>query len=194
MMTEYGYVEKPILDWLAGKPTDPDDHGLGWTFHNETEMAEFNRPLEDPLTEALLLPALLRINRPVKTQAQARLAVDALRRIMATPDPLEANRRTLEALRDGVPVALTPGGPAVTVRFFAFDPDHQHLNDFTVTNQYGVRGTETVRADTVLLVNGVPLVLAEYKSFVNSGHDWKEGVNSRGVALGKTSLSISDFR
>jgi len=177
MMTEYGYVEKPILEWLAGKPTDADDRGLGWRFRTEEEMAEFNRPLEDPLVERLLLPALLRINRSVKTEAQARLAVDALRRVMANPDPLEANRRTLEALRDGVPVVLSPGEPAVTVRFFAFDADHQHLNDFTVTNQYRVRGTETIKADTVLLVNGIPLALAEYKSYVNSGHDWKEGVN-----------------
>jgi type I restriction enzyme R subunit len=177
MMTEYGYVEKPILEWLSGKPTDPEDRGLGWRFRSEAQMAEFNRALDDPLVEGLLLPALLRINRAVKTPAQARLAVDALRRIMATPDSLEANRRTLEALRDGVAVVLTPGEPAVTVKFFAFDPDHQHLNDFTVTNQYSVRGTETVRADTVLLVNGIPLVLAEYKSYVNSGKDWKEGVN-----------------
>src|SRR5262245_23926893 len=153
MMTEYGYVEKPILEWLAGKQTDPDDRGLGWRFRTEAEMAEFNRPLEDPLVEGLLIPALLRINRQVKTHAQSRLAVDALRRIMAHPDPLEANRRTLEALRDGVPVVLSPSEPAVTVRFFAFDPDHQHLNAFTVTNQYTVRGSETVRADTVLLVN-----------------------------------------
>src|SRR5438132_5123046 len=177
MMTEYGYVEKPILEWLAGKPADPDDRGLGWRFRTEEEMAEFNRSLEDPLVEGLLLPALRRINPQVTTEAQAQLALDVLRRIMANPDPLEANRRTLEALRDGVPVVLNPGEPSVTVRFFAFDPDHQHLNDFTVTNQYSVRGTETVRADTVLLVNGVPLVLAEYKSYVNSGKDWKEGVN-----------------
>src|SRR5260370_32262361 len=115
MMTEYGYVEKPILEWLAGKPTDPADRGLGWRFRTEAEMAEFNRPLEDPLVEGLLLPALLRINRSVRTEAQARLAVDALRRIMANPDPLETNRRTLQALRDGVPVVLTPGDPAVTV-------------------------------------------------------------------------------
>ena len=57
MMTEYGYVEKPILEWLAGKPTDPADRGLGWTFRTEAEMAEFNRPLADPLVEGLLLPA-----------------------------------------------------------------------------------------------------------------------------------------
>ena len=177
MMTEYGYVEKPIIDWLAGDPRRPDDRGMGWTYRNEAQMAEFNRPLTDPLVEGLLLPAILRINRQVKTEAQAKLAVDALRRALIQPDPLEANRRTLETLRDGVPVVLTPGEPAVTVQFFAFEADREHLNDFTVTNQYRVRGSDTVRADTVLLVNGVPLVLAEYKGYLTSRHDWKEGVN-----------------
>jgi hypothetical protein len=57
MMTEYGYVEKPILEWLAGKATDPDDRGLGWWFRTGAEMARFDRPLEDPLVEKLLLPA-----------------------------------------------------------------------------------------------------------------------------------------
>ena len=50
-------------------------------------------------------------------------------------------------------------------------------NDFAVTNQYRVHGIETIKADTVLLVNGIPLVLAEYKSYMNSRKDWKEGVN-----------------
>ena len=40
-----------------------------------------------------------------------------------------------------------------------------------------MRGVETCRADTVLLVNGIPVVISEYKSFINSGKDWKEGVN-----------------
>lgn len=74
-------------------------------------------------------------------------------------------------------MVLASGQDATTVRLIEFDPDRQHLNDFTVTNQCRVRGSETVKADTVLLVNGIPVVLAEYKSYINSGHDWTEGVN-----------------
>ena len=33
------------------------------------------------------------------------------------------------------------------------------------------------RKDTVLLVNGIPLVIAEYKSYVTSGKDWREAVH-----------------
>jgi type I restriction enzyme R subunit len=63
------------------------------------------------------------------------------------------------------------------VRFIEFDPARQHLNDFTATNQYRVQGVRQCREDTVLLVNGIPLVVAEYKSYVTSGKDWKEAVH-----------------
>lgn len=33
-MTEYGYVEEAMLEWLAGKDDDPNDHGLGWTYRS----------------------------------------------------------------------------------------------------------------------------------------------------------------
>ncbi len=177
MMTEAGYVEQPILAWLAGDPRTPGDDGLGWTYRDAAAMEAYGRLPTDPLVEALLIPAIRRINPAVQDEAQARLAVDALRRIMSAPDPLEANRTTLEKLRDGLPVHLRPGEPAVTVNFIEFDAARQHLNDFTVTNQYKVKGVEGCVADTVLLVNGIPLVLAEYKSYTASGHDWTEGVN-----------------
>ncbi|MDA1273096.1 MAG: type I restriction endonuclease [Verrucomicrobia bacterium] len=177
MMTEYGYVEEAMLEWLAGKDDDPNDHGLGWTYRSEADMEVCGRSLTDPIVEALLIPALMRINPAVDIEGKARKVVDALRRMLSLPDPLDANRRTLEALRDGIPVVLASGQDATTVKLIEFDPDRQHLNDFTVTNQYRVRGSETVKADTVLLVNGIPVVLAEYKSYITSGHDWTEGVN-----------------
>ena len=62
------------------------------------------------------------------------------------------------------------------MRFIEFDPGKQNLNDFTATNQYRVQGVKQCREDTVLLVNGIPLVIAEYKSYVASGKDWTEAV------------------
>src|SRR5260370_14927928 len=106
-----------------------------------------------------------------------RLAVAALRKTMSHPDKLTANRQTLDLLRDGAKVSLVPGGAARTVPFIEFDLARQHLNDFTATNQYRVQGVKQCREDTVLLVNGIPLVVAEYKSYVASGKDWREAVH-----------------
>ena len=177
-MTEYGYVEQPILGWLCGEPNEKyGDRGLGWKYRDEAAIATYERPLEDPLVEALLVAAILRINPAVKTDAQARLAVGALRRTMSHPDKLTANCQTLDLLRDGARVVLEPGEDATTVHFIAFEPDRQGLNDFTATNQYRVQGVKQCREDMVLLVNGIPLVIAEYKSYLASAKDWREAVH-----------------
>jgi type I restriction enzyme, R subunit len=176
-MTEANLVELPVLHWLAGHgSTGVADHGLGWTYRDAEAMLVYGRPVEDPLVEGLLVAAIRRINPEVETEAQAREAVAALRRAMGHPDRLSANRATLDLLRDGVPLALRPGEDATTVRFIEFAPARQHLNDFTATNQYCVQGGRACREDTVLLVNGIPLVVAEYKSYLASGKDWREAV------------------
>jgi len=178
-MSEYGYVEQPILTWLCGESKAPKygSGGLGWTYRDEAAMAAFDRPLEDPVVEMLLVAAILRINSDVKTEVQAKLAVAALRKTMSHPDRLTANRQTLDLLRDGAKITLTPGEDAKTVHFIAFNPARQDLNDFTATNQYRVQGVKQCREDTVLLVNGIPLVIAEYKSYVTSSKDWREAVH-----------------
>ncbi len=176
-MTEAGYVELPVLEWLSGYGSHvADDQGLGWTYRNEGEMAAFDRPLEDPLVEKLLVDAVIRINASVDTPAKAKLAAAALRKTLAHPDKLAANRDTLDLLRDGTRVALAPGQDATTVQFIAYEPERQHLNDFTATNQYRVQGVRQCRDDTILLVNGIPLVIAEYKSYITAGNDWSEAV------------------
>lgn len=177
-MTEAEYVELPMLRWLSGHGSaTPGDAGLGWTYRDETAMAVFNRPLEDLLVEALLVDAIININDEVTTHDQALLAIATLRKAISHADRLTANRETLDLLRDGAKVSLLPGEPTSTVRFIEFNQDLQHLNDFTVTNQYRVQGVKQCREDTVLLVNGIPLVIAEYKSYIASGKDWKEAVH-----------------
>ena len=177
-MSEYGYVEQPILGWLCGEPNATyGARGLGWTYRDEAAMATYERPLEDPLVERLLIPAILLINPVVKTEPQAKLAVAALRKTMSHPDKLTANRETLGLIQDGARVVLEPGAEATTVHFIAFEPARQDLNDFTATNQYRVQGAKQCREDTVLLVNGIPLVIAEYKSYVTSAKDWREAVH-----------------
>ena len=76
-MSEYRYVEQPILGWLCGEPKPPKGGagGLGWTYRDEAAMATYDRPLEDPLVEKLLVAAILRINQAVKTEAQAGLGI-----------------------------------------------------------------------------------------------------------------------
>ena len=79
-MSEYRYVEQPILQWLVGESKGTYHvGGLGWTYRDEAAMTQFERSLEDPLVERLLVEAILRINPAVKTETQAMTAVTALR-------------------------------------------------------------------------------------------------------------------
>src|SRR5262245_7269408 len=117
-MSEAGYVELPIIQWLSGDPGEASaDTGLEWTYRDEEAMAEFERPLEDPIVEKLLIEAVKRINAHVITDEQARSAIALLRNVMSHPDKLTANRETLNRLRDGVSVVLNPGEDAKQVYF-----------------------------------------------------------------------------
>lgn len=190
-MSEAGYVELPVIEWLSGHRGPPSSAGLGWTYRGEQEMAAFGRPLEDPLVEQLLVKAIRRINVDVRTDPEARAAVSALRNAIGNPDKLAANRAVLELLRDGVRVVLRPGEDAKTVGLIEYDPSKQDLNDFTVTNQYRVQGLKQVRDDMVLLVNGIPLVIGEFKSYVTSGKDWREAVHQLHRYQRQASLMLS---
>ena len=76
-MSEYRYVEQPILQWLVGESKGTYHvGGLGWTYRDEAAMTKFERPLEDPLVERLLVEAILRINPAVNTEPQAMPAVN----------------------------------------------------------------------------------------------------------------------
>lgn len=102
-MSEVGYVELPVIQWLSGQGSaTPGDTGLGWTYRDEAAMEVFDRPLEDPLVERLLAKAIIAINPEVTTAAQACMAVSALRKAMAHPDKLTANRETLDLCVTGL--------------------------------------------------------------------------------------------
>src|SRR5438067_11393508 len=127
-MSEFGYVEQPVIEWLSGKSAaTPPVPGIGWTYRDEAGMAEFNRPLPAPLVEALLVPALRRINPFLANDDQAMAAVNVLRRAMQHPDRLTANRETLKLLQNGAALVVVPGEDAKTVQYVAWEPDWQHL-------------------------------------------------------------------
>ena len=139
-------------------------------------MTEFSRPLEDPLVEQLLKEGH-RTHKPACGDRDAGVAGGGGAAqgygAAGTGSPPTARRLICCATAQGV--VLRPGEDARTVHFIAFDAERQHLNNFTATNQYRVQGIKQCRDDSVLLVNGIPLVVAEYKSYVTSGKGLARG-------------------
>jgi type I restriction enzyme R subunit len=174
-MSEFSYVEKPVLDWLCGTPGVP---GLGWVYRHPKAM-EGDRDVSEAIVVDWVRERLRILNPVLDSDARMKVAVDKLRATVRHPDPLAANQGTLALLRDGFEYNF--GGMPYTIRYVALEPDRRHLNRYDVTNQYTIVGqsekTKKNRADSVLLVNGIPLVVAEFKSDISSGHDWREGVN-----------------
>jgi type I restriction enzyme, R subunit len=65
-------------------------------------------------------------------------------------------------------------GEHVTIRLIDFDDVEQ--NQFVATQQFIVRAGKTEkRADLVLLINGIPLVVIEAKTPVRASQSWLDG-------------------
>ncbi|MEM3402627.1 MAG: HsdR family type I site-specific deoxyribonuclease, partial [Candidatus Hadarchaeales archaeon] len=164
LYTEKGTVEDFIIQEL--------DKKLGWNYVNPDDMKRRRGGVfEDPLVVEDLKNALRRINRGVElTDADLSFIVTSLRTI---PANLEGIRIFLDRLRNGLVVPLQKEGEERVVRLVDFE--NVDNNDFVVTNQFRVEGVKgNIRADVVLLVNGIPLVLIECKNPTLERVDWTD--------------------
>ena len=159
--TEAELVERPALELLAE---------LGWTVVNAS--AETLGPSgtlgRDSIHEAVLShrlrDALRRMNPSVPDDIREE-ALAAVTRDWSVMDPTRANKAIHRLLRDGYPAQWhdASGEPReAQVRLIDFDDPSR--NDWLAASQVWVAGElHRRRADTVLFVNGIPLVLAEFK-------------------------------
>jgi type I restriction enzyme R subunit len=114
---------------------------------------------------ARLMAALQKLNPTASPQA-LQPAADELTRDRSAMLPANANREVIGLLRDGVPVEM-PGkdGKPETIRIRAIDWLEPANNDFLIASQFWIAGPlHTRRPDAVGFVNGLPLLLAEWKA------------------------------
>ncbi len=159
--TEVELVERPALELLAE---------LGWTVvdayaESLGEGGTLGRDsLHDVVLTHRLAAALARLN-PEVPDAVRDEALIAVTRDRAVMDPVRANREVYDLLRDGYRAQWRDDRGEThfaTVRYLDFgDPVR---NDWLAASQVWVAGDlHRRRADVVLFVNGLPLVLAEFK-------------------------------
>ena len=160
-ISEKNGVEIPIYEWL-GK--------MGWNCRPNEELKAFGRQFSNPIIDAILLERVAHINGV--TPEAAKRAVDILKQALDRPIPIEANEQFLDLLCEGV--TLTIEGQDRTLKLVDFK--NVWNNDFTVTRQYWVQGSELVKPDLVCLVNGIPLVAFEAKQRAQQNSDWMKGV------------------
>jgi len=159
--TEKGAVEDFITQELQK---------LGWKYVTQKETeAKRKGSLEEPLVTEDLRNGLKNVNRDVEfTDADLDFIAISLRTI---PANLEGIRRFLDVFRNGLVVPLQKENKERVVKLL--DLENIGNNEFVVTNQFRVEGSKgSIRADIVLVVNGIPLVVIECKSPTEEKVDW----------------------
>ena len=149
--------------------------GLGWHYLAPEHVP---RQAHEILVEDHVREALVRLNPHIAAQSDQ--ADDVLYRLRAivmgvrSDGLVKANEEFAAWLTGERSMPFGEDGEHVTVRLIDFTDLEQ--NQYVVTTQYTVRAGKTEkRADLVLLVNGIPLVVIEAKTPVRSSQSWLDG-------------------
>jgi type I restriction enzyme, R subunit len=162
---EYDLVEKPFCEQLRG---------MGWQWlEGDTDVPELTEraSFREVLLKERLASALRKLNlckgQPWLDDGRIARAIHDLEQA-AGHRLMEVNQSAAELLLKGAVVDGLPDweqGRQQPVRFIDFE--NPANNDFLVINQFKVEltsGRGHVIPDAVLFVNGIPLVVAEFKS------------------------------
>nr|WP_312354965.1 type I restriction endonuclease subunit R [Stenotrophomonas pavanii] len=162
-------VQEPLASY------GPNPKGIGWRY---AAPAEVPRQMQEVLVEPWLRDALIRLNPEIA--AQPDLADEVLYKLRAivlsvrSDGLIRANEEMTAWMRGERSMPFGPNNEHVPVRLI--DLDDLAQNQYIVTQQFIYRAGPTERrADLVLLVNGLPLVLIEAKTPVKKCISWVDG-------------------
>ncbi len=155
-------IEQPTINLLTE---------IGWETRNcysefdQGDSSLGRKTKSEVVLTARLQPALQRLN-PDTTEVAITEAIEQLTESRARMNPVEANRELYSLLKDGVKVTVTdPSGEGETIEVLrVIDWDNPKNNDFFAASQFWITGEMyTRRPDVVCFVNGIPLILMEFK-------------------------------
>ncbi len=138
---------------------------------------QLKREFSDVLIESLLKDALVRLNPDIATNpARADEVIYKLRAILISVGNsglVRANEEFSAWLRGDKSMPFGENNQHVSINLIDFE--NPKNNTYIVTNQYTVKGSAEKRPDMVMLVNGIPLVTAEFKTPVRPAISWLDG-------------------
>lgn len=187
--TESNTVEAYVRDLLTGPakaiPANavqepqanygPSSRGIGWRY---AAPADVPRQTQEVLVESWLRDALIRLNPEIAAQPdrtdEVLYKLRAIVLSVRSDGLIRANEEMTAWMRGERSMPFGQNNEHVPVRLI--DLDDLSQNQYIVTQQYTYRAGPTERrADLVLLVNGLPLVLIEAKTPVKKCISWVDG-------------------
>ncbi len=189
MFTESNTVEAYVRDLLSGHIREsapnaigeplprygPSPKGIGWRY---VAPADVPCQIQEVLVESWLRDALIRLNPEIAAQPdrsdEVLYKLRAIVLSVRSDGLIRANEEMTAWMRGERSMPFGPNNEHVAVRLIDFE--NQKQNQYIVTQQYTYRaGATERRADLVLLVNGLPLVLIEAKTPVKKCISWVDG-------------------
>ena len=134
--------------------------GMGY---NYAYGPEIDRDLKEPLLLDCVYDSLCRIN-PTLPSSAIDEAINKIKRLEGA-NLIETNYRFTLLMQNGVEATfMNKNRETKTDIVKLIDFDNPENNDFKVVNQYTMHEYDVKRADIVVFVNGLPLVVVELKS------------------------------
>ncbi len=147
---------------------------LGWSNINSQKL---NRENTEVIVESSVKQALIRLNPEIiKDESKADEVLYRLRAIILSARGsglVKANEEFSKWLRNEKTMPFGEHGEHISINLI----DYEDLtkNEYIVTTQFRFKAGQTRRADIVLLVNGIPLVIGEAKTPVRPSISWVDG-------------------